>query len=511
MKKIIILLFALPLFISSCEKKLEIVPPFVQVEEVALSTVDGIDGGIRYAYNLQHSNFPVNHILWAELLSDELKYRPTTSLPNYQNYYDRNLRAVAEETVNATDLRGVNNIRTREIYNSINTASLILRAAQNDLAKNDVEYAANKNRIMGEAYFLRAAGNFQLLRFFSKAWGATADNSHPGIVINKEPVDDRISQVKARSTVAEVYDFVITDLIQAEPLMPDLYLPGVHPAGYNGRAYKDAVRALLARVYFQQQNYSKAKEVIDRLIGPTIVSTDPLVANNVTRHPLQPTCDLPFTARGPSSDYLNDENIWVDVAPLTSNGHSAAWYNANENLYRSWTPPTVLNVVGVNSVASNAFLTLANFEDTDQRKTLWFATLSSGELMPGKFSNSKFPQINLPLVRSAEMVLDRAEINARNNNVDDALNDLNVTRNRAGLASLTAPISQAALLVEIQTERLRELCFEGDRLWNLKRLQLDIPPGDRADQTVIPWDGLGTVLKYFLAEVDKNPLLENNY
>lgn len=519
--KLILTVFlpCLLMMLSGCEKKLEIVPPFVAVEDNALGTVDGIDAGIRAAYFQQQNSFSTVHILWAELMSDELKYRPAVPFPNYQNYYDRNLRAVAEETPSATDIRGVNNVKQKEIYNSINYASLILRSAINDVAKADIDFAANKNRIMGECYFLRAIGNFQLLRFFAKPWGATADNAHPGIIINEQPVDDRVSQVKARATVAQVYAFIIDDLIKAEGLLPESYLPGVHPSGYNGRAYKDAARSILARVYFQQQNYGKAKEMIDKVIGATVVSADPTVANNLTRHPLAASCEIPFTLRGPVADLVNDENIWSDVAALTANGHVGAWWNSAETLYKTWTFTSVPAPATVNGVASSTFIAQAKFSMTaeanggngiDQRRTKCFAVLSTGELMPGKYAY-RGEQINIPLIRSAELVLDRAEINAMDNNLTAAINDLNVTRNRAGLKKLSATMTQPAVLDSVCTERLRELCFEGDRLWNLKRLKLPVGPGDRAGAAPLPWDGLETVLKFFLAEQDKNPLLINNY
>lgn len=507
MKKKIYLLFILPLLVfSGCEKKLEIVPPFVAVEEIALRSMDGLDAAVGYSYFYLMNN-AVNHAMWSVLMSDEIYYKPV-NYPNYLNFYTRDLRAVAEETPSATDVRGVNNIRVREIYNSINAASLTLRATQNDIAKNDKDFAANKDRVMGECYFVRAVGHFHLLRFFSKPWGATADNSHPGIVINEEPVEDRESQIKARATVAQVYAFIIADLIKAEQLLPERYIPGVHSPNYNGRTYRDAARGVLARVYFQQQNYTLAKEVIDRTIGST--------PGSLSRHALHPDVTAAWTSSGEEQDLMSNEIIWMDTDPIVGNGHSPGWWNQNFSLFKSFTVATagtVVNALGVNAVVSTAFEADAKFSTTapfiDQRKVQLFRTLTTGELMPAKYGF--LPQINLPLLRSAELVLSRAEIYAMDNNIDAAVKDCNVTRLRAGISPLLPTINQADLLDSIRTERIRELSFEGDRLWNLKRLKLDIPPGNRPSVAPLPWNGLETVLKYFLPEMDKNPLLENNY
>lgn len=491
--KIIILVFAL-FTLSSCEKQLDIVPNFIAVESQALGSVDAIDAALSYAYGLEHNNLGTYHIMWAEMMADQLFYKATTyNLATYSNYYNRNLAAAAEELANPTSTVGVNNVKMKEMYNAINCASLVLRATTNGVAQSDITFAANKDRILGECYFLRGVANFQLLRFFSKAWGATADNSQPGIIINKEPVDDLTSQVKARSSVADVYAFIISDLNMAETLLPVAYIPGVHPVGYNGRAYKDAARGYLARVYFQQQDYVNAKTVINRLMGAT--------AGAPSSHPLNIDVTQPFVTRGP--DNTDPENIFQTTSSIIVNGPSTFWYSANESIF---------NIGGANGVASNSFLTDANFYAPDQRWAKLFSTIGGTQKLPLKYIMTTVQtSINIPLIRSAEMILDRAEINAMASNVSDAILDCNLIRTRASIAALPTTILQGPLLDSIRQERNRELCFEGDRLWNLKRLKLPIPAGNRAATATLPWDGLDLVFKYFNAELSRNSLLVNNY
>jgi hypothetical protein len=74
------------------------------------------------------------------------------------------------------------------------------------------------------------------------------------------------------------------------------------------------------------------------------------------------------------------------------------------------------------------------------------------------------------MIRLSEMYLIRAEARAQQNNLSGAQDDLNMVRNRAGLANTTAS-TQAALLAALEHERWVELFTEfSDRWFNLKRM-----------------------------------------
>jgi hypothetical protein len=491
MKKIIYSALVFSMIIcGGCEKELNIVPKFTSSEEQALGSTDGMDAALSYAYNSLHSNIGLGFTVWSELMADHMGYQGT--LANYANYYKRDLTAVVQETVSSSSTQLVNQTTLKQMYNAMNAASLVIRGVDKGLADQDATFAANKNRIQGEAYFIRAVSYFETVRFWAKAWGASPDNSHPGILINTAPVDDRVSQIKPRATLAETYAFIIGDLTKAVALLPDGYNPAINSASYNGRAYKDAAIAYLARVYFQQQDYVNAKRMIDLVIGST--------AGTLTKHPLNGSVVTPFTTRGGTN--TDPENIYQTTSSIDVNSVSNYWYSAT-------TSPFNTSAALPNCPATAAFVADAKFRSTDQRRISWFKVYSTGQLMPIKYVLN--PQINIPIIRSAEMVLDRAEIYALAGNIDDAVADCNVTRARAQIALLPTTISQSSLVDSIKTERIRELCFEGDRLWNLKRQRLPIPAGDRAATPALPWDGLELVLKFSTDDMAKNPALVNNY
>jgi hypothetical protein len=94
---------------------------------------------------------------------------------------------------------------------------------------------------------------------------------------------------------------------------------------------------------------------------------------------------------------------------------------------------------------------------------------NSGFIMTAKWGD---PNLNIPVIRLAEMYLTRAEGNfmAGTSIGADPMNDINTIRNRAGLDDLGVALT----LDEIQLERQRELAFEGFRLHDFKRWQFSI-------------------------------------
>lgn len=63
----------------------------------------------------------------------------------------------------------------------------------------------------------------------------------------------------------------------------------------------------------------------------------------------------------------------------------------------------------------------------------------------------------------------RAEANAALGNIDNALNDLNLIRNRAGILDYNGPKDKLSIEKELCDERLRELFIEQKRWFDLVR------------------------------------------
>ena len=124
---------------------------------------------------------------------------------------------------------------------------------------------AERNRITGEAHFIRAVSYFNLVRLFGK------------VSLILKPVTSYQEAQQPRTEVAAVYDVIVDDLAKAYQMLP------VPAAMVAGHPHKYAANALLAKVYltmagnqdnsdYWQKAYDAAKDVYDnggyRLVRP---------------------------------------------------------------------------------------------------------------------------------------------------------------------------------------------------------------------------------------------------
>jgi hypothetical protein len=132
-------------------------------------------------------------------------------------------------------------------YTAINWDNTLL----DKLSASTTIPTASKNRISGEAKFLRAHFYFMLVRFFG------------GVPLQLQGTSSIDQAMIPRNTADEVYAQIIKDLTEsAAELSP--YNAGDHTAG---RATSAAATSLLAKVYLQQRKWdlaaAEAKKVID--------------------------------------------------------------------------------------------------------------------------------------------------------------------------------------------------------------------------------------------------------
>jgi hypothetical protein len=255
------------------------------------------------------------------------------------------------------------------------------------------------------------------------------------------------------------------------------------------RPNKWTATALLARVYLYTNDYSNAETEASKIIGNSAFQLMPL--NNVfLKDSKEAIWQLQAIGTGTAS---NTGEGQLFVLPSTGPSASQPVYLSN-------------NVVN-------------NFESGDQREINWVAKAgTTNYYYPNKY---KIGAVNTTLqeycvvFRLAEQYLIRAEARAKQNNLNNAITDLDSIRNRAGLPliSVTNPgISQASLLDKILHERQVELFTEwGHRWFDLKRTNtIDAIMGGITPTKNGTWETTDQLYPIPQSEVDKSPQLRQN-
>jgi len=448
---------------SGCTNFLNL-PPLQDLDaDGALSNAQGVETAVTGAYQIVQSGnmWGGNVLTMTEVFGD-------FALPERGNL-DFHTGMYANRNLNFFNAHG------RECWNNsydginrINNVLARLNSAQ-DLSET------SRNRIRGEALFLRGLLHFELVRWFALPWGSTNDNSHRGIIIRTDPTNAPATQgPRRRNTVAEVYTQVIQDLTEAERLLPT---PGGTGA-IQGRATRWSAAAILARVYFQQNDFARAAEAAGRVIGSNAYQLATL--NTMFGESPRPgSPEIVFEVRNRDD---NNNNGIGDASRY--DGFQIPFISASDSLKRL----------------------ISSFPMNDRRR----AFFQEEGAAPNRLFINKFAGfvMNIPIVRLAEVLLTRAECLAETGNAAGALADLNAVRRRAGIAELTG-LSGQALRDAIRRERAMELVFEGDRFQSLKRMRADninpLLPSQR-----LAWNAPQLLWKIPDTEMNANPLMEQN-
>ena len=307
-----------------------------------------------------------------------------------------------------------------QMYQAVNGANNVLAALPG--ISDPLLPAAEKNQLLGEAYFLRALVYFDL----GRGWG--------GVPLVLTPTRTKENgQGLRRATLAQTYDQVLTDLTKAETLLPD--------AATRNRAVKASARALRARLHLYRQQWADAETYATQVIGST---------NYGLVTPYRAISTAPFLSR---------ESIF-----------ELTFSNSDPNtMWNNWFPSALGGQFNFQPVPA-AIALLNDPAVGGNRSALLASTVIAGANVTYGNLYSRSAQRDDPsyVLRLAEQYLIRAEARAQQGKLIDALADLNAVRTRAGVPASTAN-NAAALLLAIENERRVEFAFEADRWFNLVR------------------------------------------
>ncbi len=326
---------------------------------------------------------------------------------------------------------------------------VILRANKVIEAANDFSPAADEqtelNHYKAQALAMRALMHFEMVKMFGKAYSqATSSDLGTPYITSSE------ATFPGRDGLMDVYDKIVTDLSDAYGL--------IDPTSVDrDRFSKPAIAALQAKVAMEMGDYdmviSKGKEAL---------------------------------AEVPVSSRANFYGIWKD-----ENKDGVLLYIAVEKKddLQLGVQYSQSSAAGIRSEYVCSYELYQLYDSADIRLTSYITTsefeghtYNHIEKYRGRSSsvesNPTPDLVDLKVIRAADISLLVAEADMLKASQDpaEALTYLDdVRNNRYDLTKITfPPLNNAELLDEIYLQRRLELAFEGDRLFVLKRLGLDI-------------------------------------
>jgi hypothetical protein len=396
---------------SGCKKFLHVQPQQQVDASVAITDAVSAEAAVNGLYNRLGSDgyYGSNFISLSYLMGGDIQWTGSQSAP--AQIVARALTADNSNIASAWTA----------IYRTILSANYIIDIVPR--LTDPLLTEAKKNQFQGEAYFIRALSYFDL----AKAWG--------GVQLITSPTYSKSDQEGIRrSSLAETYAQVLSDLDKAEALLPNTV--------NRNKATQKTVWALKARFYLYQQDWVKAESYAGKII------------DDATNYKLL----KPYSAFFANNVTATAESVF-ELAYSTSfkNGHYNWWLPPALGGRREWAPNSNL-------------VTLLNDPATGgNRNTLIAQTAPPGNLWYGKLYYRN-PTGTDPayLIRVAELYLIRSEARVKQTKLTQALEDLNAVRDRAGLSPTSAATTEAILLA-IENERRLEFAFEADRWFNLVR------------------------------------------
>lgn len=333
-----------------------------------------------------------------------------------------------------------------DFWKSINYANTVL----DKVPEMDIDEGV-KNRVIGEAYAIRAMVYFYLVNWFGGV---------PELTTAKEaPLEI------PRQSVESNYLLIENDLKSAIELLPDKStLVSMGEADY-GRVTNGAARALLAKVYQQEGKWTECAAMASEVITSGEYSLeadykDIFSLQNEGFGNAEVIWVLPFiTGTSPNVD-ANVFQVYIWKAPE----------NTDYSKYYEWN--------GEIRATSNFY---NSFESGDLRRNLLFA---SSDAMENPIMMIKYPPdpategahsgTDYPFIRLADILLTRAEALANLGDLTGAVQEVNKVRSRAGLSDLEpANFTSVSLLNHILSERRWELYFEGHNKRDMIRMNRD--------------------------------------
>ncbi len=411
----------------------------------------------------------------------------------------------------------------REFYMVINRSNQVLQNIPNyDESVLSVE---EKNRLMGQAYFLRGLAYYNL---------ATTFQICP-IVLNTPTSPDEFNTPTA--TEEDLWNQIFSDLQMAETDLPISYTnTGGDDQGQIGRATKGAAAGLLGKAYLYRKDYANARTQFEKFITGNLKGVYSLVANyrdnfsEVNENNSESLFEVQFAESG-GTDFNwtgNPGGNWKTVQAISiTYGMEGAGFS--DYLPTRWIYNEYKKEKTVDGKDDPRLLaTIASYEPDDSSTQAygrpWFNPQDA--IYPRKYtrdglgavSETTESGINYRVLRYADILLMYAEVLNETGSTAEAYPYIQQVRSRANLPDLatTKPnMTQQQMRDQLGHERALEFAIEGQRINDIIRWGWLYDPAKLAelkehDADFNTWTAGNEYLPIPQRDLDVNPLLSPN-
>ena len=470
MKKILMgmaLLTAVGSF-TSCSDFLEEGPELSQSNELTLAKYEGLNnaGAALYAMMQSYSWYGAQFILQSELRAGNAKnplslegsgrYRTDTQW----NYTESNTSSVWSYA-----------------YYTISWANNILSNV--DGKETSTVTTQDLNNLKAEALFMRALCHFDLVITYAQPYTYQPESLGVPVVLATE------NGQPARNTVAEVYDQIVVDLLDAEGLISNNFTrSGISdPAAMVS---KSAIQALLSRVYLYMGQWQNSADYATKVINSgkyrLLDANDYLAMWEASVTPTNG--EVIFEVFGSSNNSYWDGSGWEHLPYLTGVGNE-----------------------GSQDICATQDLVDLYTDATDVRLNFFYKMESDNIITKYYGKTGGVPrQVNIPILRLAEMYLNRAEAISNGASISGvtALGDLQTVASKRG-ATVSTPF-------DVFTERRKELMFEGHIVYDYARCKRSLTRTDfdEISNKDVPFPSYRWAMPIPKREMDANPNMEQN-
>ena len=425
--------------LSGCEGFLTREPQLQQSTEITLSSYSGLNDATHGAYYYLASTgwYGQSWVIDAEMRSGNGKKSNFKNSNRCTQAYNWNY------TEDGTS--GMWSIAYVTVSMANNVIDNLEGKATGDVTEQDL------NNLKAECLFIRAFAHFCNVLTYGQPYTYCVANDKESLGVPYVYHTDPDGK-PARETVISNYENIVKDLLDAEACIDPDYSPVSVRSGLVdplAAVNLQTIQALLSRVYLYMGEWQNAADYATKVIEsgkyemwtaeeyPTVWGQE-LGSGEVI-----------FEVYGKRTN--GAYGSWEDLSYLTSPAGSGDPQAAQP----------LIDLYAEGDVRLDTYRT----DENEESGILWTAKY------PGKGDNAAPDCNNVVIFRLSEMYLNRAEAIMRGAKVDGAtaVSDLNVITSNRGAEAYTS-----AGPVDIQTERRKELAWEGHYVYDLARWGLPV-------------------------------------